>query len=47
LSALNPERLAKLCVEMRKRFADGPPDLRPPDTKLPLEKAENDGSEPA
>jgi hypothetical protein len=45
LSALNPERLAKLCAEMRKRFADGPPELRQAYMKLLLEKAEIDGVE--
>jgi DNA invertase Pin-like site-specific DNA recombinase len=45
LSALNPERLAKLCAEMRKRFAEGPPELRQAYMKLLLEKAEVDGVE--
>jgi site-specific DNA recombinase len=45
LSALNPERLANLCTEMRKRFADGSPELRQAYMKLLLEKAEVDGVE--
>lgn len=45
LSALKPERLAKLCAEMRKRFADGPPELRQAYMRLFLEKAEIDGAE--
>jgi site-specific DNA recombinase len=45
LAALNPERLTKLCDEMRKRLAEGPPELRQAYMKLFLEKAEIDGAE--
>ena len=45
LATLSPERLEKLCGEMRKRLADGPPELRQAYMKLFLEKAEIDGAE--
>jgi len=45
LATLSPERLEKLCGEMRKRLAEGPPELRQAYMKLFLEKAEIDGAE--